>query len=46
LLCRVHNQLAARQVHGDDWMDQFTGGAGKNFPIAREPASTRLPATG
>ncbi len=25
LLCAVHNQLAARRVFGDDWMDRFTG---------------------
>ncbi|HEX9402503.1 MAG TPA: hypothetical protein VF912_20580 [Anaeromyxobacter sp.] len=24
-LCRVHNQLAARQVYGDEWMERFTG---------------------
>jgi hypothetical protein len=24
LLCAAHNQLAARQVYGDEWMDQFT----------------------
>ena len=26
LLCRVHNDLAARQGYGDAWMDRFTGG--------------------
>jgi len=36
LLCAAHNQLAARQVYGDDWMDQFTNGAGRNVPVARE----------
>jgi 5-methylcytosine-specific restriction endonuclease McrA len=25
ILCEVHNQLAARQVYGDGWMDRFTG---------------------
>jgi hypothetical protein len=25
LACKFHNGLAARQVFGDDWMDQFTG---------------------
>jgi hypothetical protein len=39
LLCRVHNQYAARQVYGDDWMDQFTRGPGGDVPIAREPAA-------
>lgn len=24
LLCRMHNDLAARQTFGDDWMNQFT----------------------
>jgi len=36
LTCRVHNQLAARQVYGDDWMDQFTDRTGGNVPMARE----------
>jgi 5-methylcytosine-specific restriction endonuclease McrA len=26
LLCRFHNQLAARQIYGDEWMDRFTNG--------------------
>jgi len=38
LLCRVHNQYAARQVYGDDWMDQFTNREGRNVPVARESA--------
>jgi len=46
LACAMHHMLAARQVYGDDWMDKFTGGAGRNLPIAREPSSTQLPATG
>ncbi len=36
LACKFHNQLAARQVYGDDWMDQFTSGAGWIAPMARE----------
>jgi len=36
LLCAAHDQLAARQVYGDDWMDKFTGGAGGHVPVARE----------
>jgi hypothetical protein len=36
LLCAVHNQLAARQIYGDDWMDRFTRGGGSNIPVARE----------
>ena len=27
LLCRVHNDLAARHAFGDEWMNQFTRGA-------------------
>jgi len=38
LACAMHNQLAARQVYGDDWMGQFTSGAGGNAPVAREAA--------
>jgi hypothetical protein len=36
LLCASHNQLAARQVYGDDWMDRFTSGSGRNVLVARE----------
>jgi 5-methylcytosine-specific restriction endonuclease McrA len=25
LLCRVHNDLAARLIYGNDWMDHYTG---------------------
>ena len=34
-LCRFHNQLAARQVYGDAWMDQFTrrGTAGETIAV-------------
>jgi regulator of RNase E activity RraA len=32
----MHNQLAARQVYGDEWMGQFTSGAARNVPVARE----------
>jgi hypothetical protein len=39
LACRFHNQLAARQVYGDDWMSRFTRGPGGDVPIAREPAA-------
>jgi hypothetical protein len=38
ILCRTHNQLAARQVYGDDWMDRFTHRECADVPIAREPA--------
>jgi 5-methylcytosine-specific restriction endonuclease McrA len=34
LTCRVHNDLAARQVYGDAWMDRFTGRAGEGDPTA------------
>jgi hypothetical protein len=36
LTCAMHNQLAARQVSGDDWMDKFTEGVCRNLPVARE----------
>jgi hypothetical protein len=40
LACRFHNQLAARQVYGDDWMDRFTNANAVSAPIAREPTAT------
>jgi 5-methylcytosine-specific restriction endonuclease McrA len=39
LLCAAHNQLAARQVYGDDWMDQFTSSVQVKVPVAREGAA-------
>jgi 5-methylcytosine-specific restriction endonuclease McrA len=39
LLCAAHNQLAARQVYGDEWMDQFTRGDIRDVPLAREPVA-------
>jgi hypothetical protein len=39
LLCSAHNQLAARQVYGEDWMDHFASGAARNVPVAREAAA-------
>ena len=36
LTCAAHNQLAARQVYGDDWMDRFTSGAMGRVLVARE----------
>ena len=33
LTCAVHNQLAARQVYGDDWMDRFTNGTAMTAPL-------------
>jgi hypothetical protein len=36
LACAMHNQLAARQVYGDDWMDQFTRCVEWVVPMARE----------
>jgi len=40
LTCAAHNQLAARQVCGDDWMYRFTNRTGSDIPpgvpIARE----------
>ena len=32
LLCRVHNDLAARRTFGDAWMNQFTGRATQHGP--------------
>jgi hypothetical protein len=29
LLCRSHQDVAARQAHGDAWMDRFTRGRSK-----------------
>lgn len=29
VLCAFHNQLAAREVYGDEWMDRFTRRAGQ-----------------
>jgi hypothetical protein len=42
LTCAMHNQLAARQVYGDDWMDQFTRGKGGNVPVAREAGDSMM----
>ncbi|HEX9242878.1 MAG TPA: HNH endonuclease signature motif containing protein [Anaeromyxobacter sp.] len=33
-LCKFHNQLAARQVYGDAWMDRFTRGGTAGEPVA------------
>jgi len=38
LTCAAHNQLAARQVYGDDWMKKFINGEGRDVPVARESA--------
>jgi hypothetical protein len=40
LACRFHNQLAARQVYGDDWMDRFATGNTVTAPVTREPTAT------
>jgi len=42
LTCAMHNQLAARQVYGDDWMDRFTRGGGNNIPVARESGDSMM----
>jgi hypothetical protein len=43
ILCKPHNLEAARQVYGDDWMDRFARGAGRDVPpgepVAREAES-------
>jgi len=33
LTCKFHNQLAARHVYGDDWMDRFTDGSIMTVPL-------------
>ena len=33
LACAAHNLLAARRVYGDEWMDQFTRGAGSRSTL-------------
>jgi hypothetical protein len=33
VLCALHNQLAAREVYGDEWMDRFTRGSGRQSPV-------------
>jgi len=38
LTCRFHNDLAARQVYGDAWMDRFTRG-----PAAKVPGGATVP---
>ncbi len=43
LTCRTHNQLAARQVYGDEWMNRFTDGTEQNVPMAREPVPSWWP---
>jgi 5-methylcytosine-specific restriction endonuclease McrA len=42
LTCAMHNQLAARQLYGDDWMDRFTRGGGGNVPVARESGDSMM----
>ncbi|MGB8930474.1 MAG: hypothetical protein WCC48_04385 [Anaeromyxobacteraceae bacterium] len=38
VLCSLHNQLAAREVYGDELMDRFTSGASlQPVPDARQP---------
>jgi 5-methylcytosine-specific restriction endonuclease McrA len=39
LACRLHNQLAARQVYGDKHMDLFT----RSVPVARETETPAWP---
>ncbi|HEX9398583.1 MAG TPA: HNH endonuclease, partial [Anaeromyxobacter sp.] len=46
-LCRFHNQLAAREVYGDAWMDRFTRGgtAGESVSVwsVSRPTRERMP---
>lgn len=39
LACAMRNQLAGRQIYGDDWLGQFTSGSRGNVPVAREAAA-------
>jgi hypothetical protein len=43
LTCAAHNQLAARQVCGDEWMDRFTRGGNRVVPVARESVAPWRP---
>jgi hypothetical protein len=39
LLCKAHNDLAARETFGDDWMDRFTRGPRQ----AEDPVTSPAP---
>jgi len=39
LACKFHNQLAARQVYGDECMNKFTNSEPRTVPIVREPVA-------
>jgi len=41
VLCRAHNQLAARRVFGDDWMDRFTRKRGEAEKWPRRDSNPR-----
>jgi hypothetical protein len=45
LLCRIHNQQAARETYGDEWMDQFkrNGRQKARAQQQRPPAQGALP---
>jgi hypothetical protein len=43
LLCKVHNDLAARKVYGEAWMDRFTRQASKGGELELPFASPRGP---
>jgi len=43
LLCRFHNQCAARQTFGDAWMDQFRGKADRRPRGVRPVATPEVP---
>jgi len=45
LLCRFHNELAARNAFGDEWMDQFTRNHAETEPSppTELPVPTELP---
>jgi hypothetical protein len=41
LLCAMHDQLAARKVDGDEWMNQFTSGAGRTVQSSPDQVGRR-----
>jgi hypothetical protein len=46
LTCAMHNQLAARQIYGNDWMNRFTSGAhggADSLPLAAMLPRTSWP---
>jgi hypothetical protein len=42
--CAFHNDLAAREVYGDEWMDAFTRAGRRGRDVAGDSGGNRLPA--